>query len=204
MAIFIYCINNPVLKHVKLSTTPVIFGRGSKSDIKLDEPMASKRHCKIFLDKDHRVMVEDLDSSNGTYINDDLVNSAHLHVEDELRIGETRFAIHDERMTLTEKLSNLRGRAAKAQLIAREEEKINKTSHHRRQKEQELLKLKHKYVPSSVGELSLDTQTVHAKKKVKKRADQNVRPKIQVEVEEKQDNSIFAKIGRLLKSLIGL
>ncbi len=46
---------------------PCVFGRGSRCDHRLDDPMISRRHC-AFSFHEGQVWVEDLDSRNGTLI----------------------------------------------------------------------------------------------------------------------------------------
>ena len=42
-------------------------GRGSDTDIRIEDPGASRHHCEIVLG--HRVTVRDLSSTNGTFVN---------------------------------------------------------------------------------------------------------------------------------------
>jgi len=70
----------------------VVLGRGDRAEIRLEDPFASSRHARIY--KQGSVMVvEDLDSTNGTYLNEELLESPRpLHPGDRLRIGESEFA----------------------------------------------------------------------------------------------------------------
>ena len=62
-------------------------GRGVDNDIALQEPRVSTRHARL-LWREGRWWVEDLDSSNGTFVNDKRVAGlAALGYEDTLRLG---------------------------------------------------------------------------------------------------------------------
>jgi len=60
------------------------------SDWTLMDPAISRRHC--YLSKENGVLrVQDLGSSNGTFVNGERVEEAEVGPSDELRVGTTRF-----------------------------------------------------------------------------------------------------------------
>ena len=61
-------------------------GRHPYSDIALDHITVSRRHCRIHLDSTG-LSIEDLGSTNGSYVNDRLVEETSLHAGDRLMIG---------------------------------------------------------------------------------------------------------------------
>jgi HD-GYP domain-containing protein (c-di-GMP phosphodiesterase class II)/pSer/pThr/pTyr-binding forkhead associated (FHA) protein len=63
-------------------------GRLKTSDLQLDDESVSRRHCTIHAREDGCV-VADLQSANGTFVNDRRVASAPLTPGDKLRIGST-------------------------------------------------------------------------------------------------------------------
>jgi hypothetical protein len=66
-------------------------GRGDV-EIKLDDPFASSRHARIS-PQGHVFVIEDLGSTNGTYLNDEPLNGPQpLHPGDRIRIGDCEFA----------------------------------------------------------------------------------------------------------------
>jgi hypothetical protein len=66
-------------------------GRGDV-EIKLDDPFASSRHARITREG-HVVVIEDLGSTNGTYLNDEPLNGPQpLHPGDRIRIGDCEFS----------------------------------------------------------------------------------------------------------------
>jgi hypothetical protein len=72
-------------------TDGATLGRGDV-EIQLDDPFASFRHARISR-QGHVVVIEDLGSTNGTYLNDDpLTGPQPLHDGDRIRIGDSEFS----------------------------------------------------------------------------------------------------------------
>ena len=55
-------------KEVNLKSLPLTIGRGREATLTLSHSLVSRSHCKIFADKG-LLQVEDLNSLNGTYVN---------------------------------------------------------------------------------------------------------------------------------------
>ena len=69
-----------------------VIGRDEKNDIVVPLSYVSRRHAKIALRKD-KLYIEDLNSSNGTYVNGESVKSCELRNGDELRFDEFIFNV---------------------------------------------------------------------------------------------------------------
>ena len=68
-------------------------GRG-EVEIKLDDPFASSRHARIS-QQGHVFVIEDLGSTNGTYLNDEPLDGPQpLHPGDRIRIGDSEFSYY--------------------------------------------------------------------------------------------------------------
>jgi FHA domain len=66
-------------------------GRGDV-EIRLDDPFASARHAHVSREG-HVVVIEDLGSTNGTYLNEEpLTGPQPLHPGDRIRIGDCEFS----------------------------------------------------------------------------------------------------------------
>ncbi len=66
-------------------------GRGDV-EIQLDDPFASSRHARITREG-HVFVIEDLGSTNGTYLNDEQLGGPQpLHAGDRIRIGDSEFS----------------------------------------------------------------------------------------------------------------
>jgi hypothetical protein len=69
----------------------VTLGRGDV-EIQLDDPFASSHHARIAR-QGPVVVIEDLGSTNGTYLNDELLTGPQpLHDGDRIRIGDSEFS----------------------------------------------------------------------------------------------------------------
>jgi hypothetical protein len=70
----------------------LVLGRGERAEIRLEDPFASARHARVY-EQAGTVVIEDLGSTNGTYLNEELLETARpLHPGDRVRIGESEFA----------------------------------------------------------------------------------------------------------------
>jgi adenylate cyclase len=70
----------------------MVIGRAVTSDIVINDTAASRRHAEIFYDsRTEMVTINDLKSSNGTYVNRDRITRlSRLQSGDVIRIGETQ------------------------------------------------------------------------------------------------------------------
>lgn len=64
-------------------------GRGTQNPIRILDTEASRVHARIDYDPKRGWMLEDLDSSNGTYVNGRLIRSVGLESGDQIRLGGT-------------------------------------------------------------------------------------------------------------------
>lgn len=94
-----------IIAHFGLSESPIVIGRIRDSDIRLESPMVSRRHARIFK-QDDKAVVEDLDSNNGTFINGKRVKSAMVEVGGEIRIGPFSLKVVDPTRPLSEHDAN--------------------------------------------------------------------------------------------------
>jgi hypothetical protein len=80
-----------------LNSAPVTVGRGGQNDLVLDgDEFASARHARIEMRGDG-VWVQDLESTNGTYVNGARVMGAQrVGAGDVLRVGETDLVVEED------------------------------------------------------------------------------------------------------------
>lgn len=72
-----------------------VLGRGDQAEIRLEDPFASSRHARLTR-QGGVVILEDLGSTNGTYLNEELVGGPQpLHPGDRVRIGDSEFTYLD-------------------------------------------------------------------------------------------------------------
>lgn len=67
-------------------------GRHPDSDIFLNDVTVSRHHCRFVVTGD-KLRVEDSGSTNGTYVNEQRVDSAELHPGDEVLVGRFHFLV---------------------------------------------------------------------------------------------------------------
>lgn len=75
-----------------VTPSALVFGRDIVCDIKVSDPLVSRRHCEVTLDGDS-VMLKDLGSSNATFVNGDPVAHAVLRAGDEVAVGSAIFLV---------------------------------------------------------------------------------------------------------------
>ena len=106
-------IDGPVSGQTFYLDEPVIsIGRLASNDICLDDLFVSRQHCVIRTDGDE-YMLEDLNSANGTYVNDELVRECSLKAGAIIQIGASkfRFRLHnpEESMAVSQNLISPNG-----------------------------------------------------------------------------------------------
>lgn len=105
-------------KKYVLAQTSTVIGRSSKVDIQVDEDSISRSHAVVDNFGD-TVIARDLESTNGTYVNDTPIREKRLIDGDQIKIGRTIFKFlsgsnieaqyHDEiyRLTTTDGLTQV-------------------------------------------------------------------------------------------------
>lgn len=86
MARFILSLNGRVLAEYNLSKERITVGRLPDNDIRIDNEAASGHHALI-IDVGKGSFLEDLGSTNGTYVNGSVVKKHTLRDDDEIAIG---------------------------------------------------------------------------------------------------------------------
>jgi pSer/pThr/pTyr-binding forkhead associated (FHA) protein len=75
------------VKEVPVGARPVGIGRSPDNDLPVDNLAVSNYHARVYVEAG-RLVVEDLDSLNGTFVNDMRVERATLHDGDSIHIGK--------------------------------------------------------------------------------------------------------------------
>jgi len=78
---------NKIVREVPVGGRPVTIGRAPDNDLSVDNLAVSNYHAKIYYEAG-RMVVEDLDSLNGTFVNDLRIERATLHDGDKIHIGK--------------------------------------------------------------------------------------------------------------------
>lgn len=71
-------------------------GRATRADFVVDAPLVSRIHCRLTASGRGDLHVEDLGSTNGTYVNDRRIRRATLAAGDVLRVGRVELTVSHE------------------------------------------------------------------------------------------------------------
>ncbi len=74
-------------------------GRSTTADFIVDAGMVSRFHCRMTATPAGEIEVEDLDSTNGTYVNDRRIQRSALAIGDRVRLGRVELVVVDGRTT---------------------------------------------------------------------------------------------------------
>ncbi len=154
-------------RHV-LDKESCTIGRDRENDIVLDSDSVSRRHARIE-HRDGRIYVTDLDSTNGTYVNDDPdpVSNCQLRKGDQMKIGDTIFKYlsgsdveaqyHETifNMTITDGLTDVGNKKRLEQVVLKE---IPRAIRHQRELSLLMIDIDHfKDVNDTYGHLAGDS-----------------------------------------------
>ena len=103
MAIVLIIREDETSRRVKLTARPLIAGRSSKSPLRINDALCSGQHCAFVISNEFRVLVKDLESTNGTFLNDCKIMDSHIMLDDIIKIGECEILIDPSELTPKEK-----------------------------------------------------------------------------------------------------
>jgi len=79
---------NNEIHRLRISNGFIVLGRGHNCDLTLNDEMISREHCRVWLDGSGNVNVLDLESTNGSEIDDKKINQEILQPHNRLKIGK--------------------------------------------------------------------------------------------------------------------
>jgi len=68
-------------------------GRSPRADFVMDAPLVSRLHCRFEADLDGSVVVQDLESTNGTYVNGGQIQRVALSEGDVVGVGRVNLRL---------------------------------------------------------------------------------------------------------------
>lgn len=74
--------------------TPIVVGRGAAADLQVPDNSLSRQHARFCLEDDH-VIVEDLKSTNGTFVRGEAVERTKLDAGEEVSLGGVIALVHE-------------------------------------------------------------------------------------------------------------
>ncbi len=112
MATIIQTVDGVVANRFDIKKAELKFGRTSNNQVQIDDLAVSNAHAQIISKTgDHgetHYFLEDLGSTNGSFINEKKVSSQQLHHKDIIRIGWNMFTFIDEDEVNLEKTSKVK------------------------------------------------------------------------------------------------
>lgn len=138
--VLIYPPGQDMGKRYHLDKSEIVLGRGADCDLVVDRDSVSRRHARVYR-ANGRWRVKDLESTNGSYVNDRQVHDHPLNDSDFVKIGAAIFkflsgtgveaSYHEEiyRMTIIDGLTGAHNKRYFIEFLERE---IARCSRHRR------------------------------------------------------------------------
>jgi pSer/pThr/pTyr-binding forkhead associated (FHA) protein len=83
-------------QRIVVARLPVVIGRSLEAGVRLDDRWVSRRHCELD-EVDGTLVVRDLQSRHGTFVNGHGVSEARLLPGDKLTVGMTSLLAHYRR-----------------------------------------------------------------------------------------------------------
>ena len=81
------------VRTLTLQKSEAVIGRSRGNAVRIPHSDVSRKHCRLCL-RDERVTVEDLDSLNGTYLNNQRIEGIReVHSGDQIRVGPVTFRV---------------------------------------------------------------------------------------------------------------
>ncbi len=117
--------NSTVLKELKTDQDEIIIGRDSGNDIPIDNVGVSREHARIIKGENY-YFIEDLNSTNGTFVNGKKINKKYLKEDDEISIGKHSLQVILEEHPAIRKGKKIKGIESTYQLGPAEVKRILK------------------------------------------------------------------------------
>jgi diguanylate cyclase (GGDEF)-like protein len=163
-------------KKYNLDSSSIIIGRSSKSDIQIDQESVSRNHARI-INNGKSILIRDLGSTNGTYVNDELIDEYVLRDRDLVKIGRTIFkfltggniesAYHEEiyRLTTVDGLTQIYNKRYFMETLERE---LSRSHRYRRELSLIMFDIDHfKQINDTYGHLAGDYVLKHLAQVIK-------------------------------------
>lgn len=112
MAMIIQTVDGVVSNRFEIHDPALTFGRTSDNQVQIDDLAVSTSHAKITIenqaDGSQAFFMEDLGSTNGSFINEQKIDRQQLHHNDSIRVGWNVFIFVDENEYDPEKTSEIK------------------------------------------------------------------------------------------------
>ena len=112
MAMIVQTVEGVVTNKFNIELSALKFGRATDNQVQIDDLAVSNEHAQIICETSDKgeiaYFLEDLGSTNGSFINETKIEKQLLHHNDSLRIGWNIFTFIDENEIDFEKTSRIK------------------------------------------------------------------------------------------------
>jgi pSer/pThr/pTyr-binding forkhead associated (FHA) protein len=112
MAMIVQTVEGVVTNKFDIALSTLKFGRAVNNQVQIDDLAVSNEHAQIICETSDQgkiaYFLEDLDSTNGSFVNETKIEKQLLHHNDSLRIGWNVFTFIDENEADFEKTSQIK------------------------------------------------------------------------------------------------
>jgi len=112
MAMIIQTVDGVVSNRFEITDSALRFGRSSENQVQIDDLAVSTEHAQISVETDadgrQSFFLEDLGSTNGSFVNEEKIKRQQLHHNDSIRVGWNAFIFIDENEMDPEKTSEIK------------------------------------------------------------------------------------------------
>jgi pSer/pThr/pTyr-binding forkhead associated (FHA) protein len=112
MAMIVQTVEGVVTNKFDIDLSALKFGRAVDNQVQIDDLAVSNEHAQIICETSDKgevaYFLEDLGSTNGSFINEEKIDKQLLHHNDSLRIGWNVFTFIDESEIDFEKTSKIK------------------------------------------------------------------------------------------------
>ena len=112
MAMVIQTVDGVVSNKFDITDTALKFGRTADNQVQIDDLAVSNEHAQVVCETNGKgeniYFLEDLGSTNGSFVNEAKIQKQQLHHKDTLRIGWNMFTFIDENEVNLEKTSEIK------------------------------------------------------------------------------------------------
>ena len=100
MALIIQTVDGVIVNRFDIEETGLGFGRGASNQVQIDDNAVSTNHARIDIEQNDggrpAYLLQDIGSTNGTYLNEEKVDRKQLTHKDVIRVGWNNFVFIDE------------------------------------------------------------------------------------------------------------
>ena len=111
MAVIIQTVDGVIVNRFDIDKAGLSFGRAASNQVQIDDTAVSTKHAEIVIEENDEgrqiYVIQDIGSTNGTFLNEQKVERQPLHHKDIIRVGWNNFVFIDENQRDHEKTDKI-------------------------------------------------------------------------------------------------